>query len=126
MATYMGRPKNPRQTAKAGYISNPENIEYDEHISMSRGLKDKFMSNHVILDLTEQKIVKNSFNSNRNFEEVFAHFMQNYEQHIKDSIQKLTGVNINTDLEGAPIASTVAETTEPSITGVKSEGLSST
>ena len=122
----MGRPKNPRQTAKAGYISNPENIEYDEHISMSRGLKDKFMSNHVILDLTEQKIVKNSFNSNRNFEEVFAHFMQNYEQHIKDSIQKLTGVNINTDLEGAPIASTVAETTEPSITGVKSEGLSST
>lgn len=125
MATYVARPKNPRQTAKAGYMTNPDNIEYDEHLSMTRGFKDKFISNHVILDLTEQKVVKNSFNNNRNFEEVFGHFTQNYEEHIKDSIQKLTGVNINTDLEGAPITSTVAVAEEKSITGVKSEGLSS-
>ena len=121
----MARPKNPRQTAKAGYMTNPDNIEYDEHLSMTKGFKDKYLSNHVILDLTEQKLVKNSFNTNRNFEDVFGHFMQNYEEHIKSSLKKLTGVNIDTNLEGAPIASTVAAAEEKSITGIKSEGLSS-
>ena len=124
MATYVARPKNPRQTSQAGYMSNPDNVEYDEHLSMTKGFKDKYLSNHVILDLTEQKLIKNSFNSNRNFEDVFGHFMQNYEEHIKNSIQQLTGVNINTDLEGVGIASTV-DTTEQSITGVKSEGIGS-
>ena len=125
MATYVARPKNPRQTSRAGYMKDPDNIEYDEHLSMTKGFKDKYLSNHVILDLTEQKLVKNSFNTNRNFEELFEHFMKNYEEHIKSSIQKLTGVNINTDLEGVAIDSTVAKEEEKSITGVKSEGLSS-
>lgn len=125
MATYVARPKNPRQTSLKGYMSNPDNIEYDEHLSMTKGFKDKYLSNHVILDLTEQKLVKNSFNTNRNFEDVFEHFMQNYEEHIKSSLKKLTGVNIDSDLEGVAIDSTVATEEEKSITGVKSEGLSS-
>lgn len=124
MATYVARPKNPRQTSLKGYMSNPDNIEYDEHLSMTKGFKDKYLSNHVILDLTEQKLVKNSFNTNRNFEDVFGHFMQNYEEHIKSSLKKLTGINIDSDLEGVAIDSTVAKE-EQSITGVKSEGLSS-
>lgn len=123
MAYYVGRPKDPRQTNKPGYMKDPDNVIYDEHISMAKGWKGKYQqTNHVVLDLTEQKLIKNSFNANRNFEEIFGHFVQNYETHIKDSMKQLTGVDIDSDLENTPVSNTVPTAEK---TGMKSDGISS-
>ena len=35
LATYVARPKNPRQTSRAGYITDPNNIQYDENLSIA-------------------------------------------------------------------------------------------
>jgi hypothetical protein len=82
-------PKDPSQTAKAGYMKDPNNITYDEQVYITRGLRDKDLKNQVILNLTEQKIVKNTFKSSTNFEEVFTHFYEGYANYIDDCVNKL-------------------------------------
>jgi hypothetical protein len=89
VAQYVARPKDPKQTARPGYMSDPDNIEWDERMYITRGLRDSDAKNNVILNLTEEKIVKNSFNSGKNFEEVFKYFCDTYPEYINDSINKL-------------------------------------
>ena len=59
IAKYTGVPKDPKRTAQPGYMKDPENIHYDEQVYISRGLRSKDLQNQVVLNLTEQKIVKN-------------------------------------------------------------------
>lgn len=89
IAKYTGRPKDPTQTAKAGYMTNPENIEYDEQVYITRGLQDKQLKNQVILNLTEAKIIKNTFNVGTTFEEVLSHYVDGYADYINDCVNKL-------------------------------------
>lgn len=89
VAQYVARPKDPSQTAQQGYMANPDNIEWDERVYITRGLRDKDTQNNVILNLTEQKIVKNSFNTAATFEQVFEHFYQGFGDYIDDSVNQL-------------------------------------
>ena len=89
IAKYTGQPKDPKQTHKAGYMKDPANIEYEEQVYITRGLQDKQLKNQVILNLTEAKIIKNTFKNAINFEELFKHFYQGYPTYIDDAINKL-------------------------------------
>jgi len=88
---YAGIPKDPSQTHKAGYMLDPNNIHYDEQVYIARGLKDKDLKNQVILNLTEQKIVKNTFNPGKTFEDVFTHYYEAYSEYINDCVNQLNG-----------------------------------
>jgi len=89
VAKYTGTPKDPRRTVQPGYMKDPENIHYDEQVYISRGLRDKDLKNQVILNLTEEKIVKNNFNPGKTFEEIFTHYYDNYAEYINDGINTL-------------------------------------
>ena len=89
IAKYTGQPKNPKQTATPGYMLNPENIHYDEQVYIARGMRQKDLQNQVVLNLTEEKIVKNTFNPGKTFEEVFAHFYEGYAEYINDCVNQL-------------------------------------
>ena len=89
MAQYVARPKDSRQTVQPGYMTNPDNIEWDERMYITRGLRDKDAEMNVVLNLTEQKIVKNSFNTAATFEEIFTHFYEAYGDYIDDSVNTL-------------------------------------
>ena len=89
IAKYTGHPKDPSQTCKPGYMKNPENIRYDEQVYLTRGLKQKDLQNQVILNLTEQKIIKNSFKSGKTFEEMFAQYYEAYPEYIDESVNAL-------------------------------------
>ena len=89
VAQYVARPKDPRQTAQPGYMTNPDNIEWDERMYITRGLRDKDAEMNVVLNLTEQKIVKNSFNTAATFEEIFTHFYEAYGDYIDESVNTL-------------------------------------
>lgn len=92
IAKYTARPKDPAQTYKAGYMANPNNIEYEEQVYLTRGLKDKDVQNSVILNLTEEKIVKNTFKSGATFEAILEHYVEGYADYINDSINQLNEV----------------------------------
>ena len=89
IAKYTGQPKDPTQTKIAGYMKNPDNIEYEEQVYIARGLHNKQLVNQVILNLTEAKIVKNTFKNANNFEELFTHYYDGYAEYIDDAINNL-------------------------------------
>ena len=89
LAKYTGQPKDPKQTAKAGYMLNPENIHYEEQVYLVRGLKQRDLKNQVVLNLTEQKLVKNNFNPGKTFEEIFTHYYEAYPEYIDDCVNQL-------------------------------------
>jgi len=89
LAKYSGQPKDPKRTAQPGYMSNPDNIHYEEQVYLARGLKQKDLQNQVVLNLTEQKIVKNNFNPGKNFEEIFTHYYEAYPTYIDDCVNQL-------------------------------------
>jgi hypothetical protein len=89
IAKYTGQPKDPKQTHKAGYMKDPANIEYEEQVYITRGLHNKQLVNQVILNLTEAKIIKNTFKNANNFEELFTHYYDGYAEYIDDAVNNL-------------------------------------
>lgn len=89
LATYVARPKNPRQTSRAGYITNPDNIQYDENLEIVRGWRDRYMKYSVVLDLTNEKIIKNSFLKGKTFEELFKHYHEGFGEYIEQTVNEL-------------------------------------
>jgi hypothetical protein len=89
LATYVARPKNPRQTSRAGYITDPGNIQYDENLAIVRGFRDRYLKNHVVLDLTEERVIKNSFTPGKTFEELFEHFHEGFAEYIEQTVNDL-------------------------------------
>ena len=97
LATYVARPKNPRQTSRAGYITDPGNIQYDENLSIVRGFRDRYLKNHVVLDLTEERVIKNSFTPGKTFDELFAHYHEGFGEYIEQTVNEL---NASLQLKG--------------------------
>ena len=89
LATYVARPKNPRQTSRAGYITDPNNIQYDENLEIVRGWRDRYLKYSVVLDLTNEKVVKNSFHNDKTFDELFAHYHEGFSEYIEQTVNDL-------------------------------------
>lgn len=95
IAKYTGMPKDPKQTHKPGYMKDPENIHYEEQVYLTRGLRDQDVKNQVILNLTEEKIVKNTFKAGATFEEAFTHYYEGYAEYIDDCVNQLNEISSN-------------------------------
>jgi hypothetical protein len=77
-------------TSQPGYISNPENIMYEETIMVSRGLKSRDRQNgHVVLNLTEELLVKNTFSDEKDFTKLLAHYVDGFGDQINNTVNAL-------------------------------------
>jgi hypothetical protein len=95
VARYIQKPKNPKLTAQPGYMSNPDNIDYEEEMFVAQGFKNRYLNHHVILNLTEQKVIKNTFNSGKTFEEIFNYFYNTYSDYLNDNLVKSNEISSN-------------------------------
>jgi hypothetical protein len=83
LAYYTVAPKDPSKTHIKGYISNPENQRWDERIEFTKGLDSKDRNYaKVILNLNQKTLVKNTFETDKGFEEYFKYFLQAYPQYV--------------------------------------------
>jgi|TARA_R110000823_G_scaffold310624_1_gene435625 hypothetical protein len=84
-------PKDPRKTSQKGYMSNPNNHELTEIVVVRRGLRDKDRRNSIVLDLTEEKVVKDIYSADKTttFDEYFKHFYEGFGDYINESVNKL-------------------------------------
>jgi hypothetical protein len=90
------KPKDPKRTKEAGYMSNIDNIEYDESINITKGLKQRDELNaKVILDLTNQTVKKNTFNNNKDFPSILAHYQEGYPKYLNPLIAQLYSEKID-------------------------------
>lgn len=84
LAQYVGKPKNPTMTHFPGYISDPENLSYDEVVGFTVGLRDKdVIKSNVILNISEGIVVRNTFNSGKSYSELFDYFNEAYPEYMK-------------------------------------------
>jgi len=72
-------------------MSNPNNHELTEIVVVRRGLRDKDRRNSIVLDLTEEKVVKDIYSADKTttFDEYFKHFYEGFGDYINESVNKL-------------------------------------
>lgn len=83
IAYYLQRPKDPSKTHIKGYVTNPENMIWDENIEISHGLGSKDRQHaHVVLDFNDKKVITNKFNEERDFDKLFKYYFEGYHKYI--------------------------------------------
>lgn len=90
VAHYVTRPRDPKKTHIPGYMKDPANHQYDEQVQISTRLRnqDKLMAK-IILNLSNKQVEKNSFNDNKNFNELFKYFFKGYHKYVTEVMSKL-------------------------------------
>jgi len=83
LAFYVTKPRDPRMTKVRGYMSDPNNLRYDERIEFTKGLNAKdALYAKVVLNLNTKRVVKNSWNTDRGFDEYFKYFLEAYPEYV--------------------------------------------
>jgi len=100
VAQYVTRPRNPRKTHIPGYMKDPNNVQYDERVQISSRLRNQDLhTSKVILNLSTKTVDKNSFNNNKNFNEMFKYFFKGYHKYITEVMVKLDAEYFNSMLD---------------------------
>ena len=100
VAHYITRPKNPKMTHIPGYMKDPANHQYDEQVQVSTRLRSKDITGaKIIIDLSAKQVQKNSFNGNKNFNELFKYFFKGYHKYITDVMVQLDAEYFNKMLD---------------------------
>lgn len=96
IAQYSIRPQRNVKTQLAGWMSDPNNVSYDESIAIARKLKPRdHQTSKIILDFTDRKVVKNTWNDGKSFDELFSYFYQGYPNYINPILKEL-GYSVET------------------------------
>lgn len=113
LAFYVQKPKNPRMTHVKGYMTNPENIAYDERIEFTKGLgnKDRQYAG-VILNLQAKKVVYNKFGNEKTFDDLFKYFLEAYPKYV---------INVMAQLDMAYLEQFIPKEEEPAVTDVEAK-----
>ena len=88
---YAGKPADPTQTAKKGYLK--ENLVDDEKVSFSKNLSEKDLLNAtIVLDLENKKILRRSklHDISDNYDFLYEYFYKNYKQHMDKFLNEKT------------------------------------
>ncbi len=102
LINYIQKPKYPSRTHEKGYWSNPENIQWDELIEFSFGLKSRDSSRYsIIIDLDGYTVVKNSMNGEKDFTRLLGYYQEHYSDQI---INYLKRTNHLVSVQSAPTA----------------------
>ncbi len=82
VAYYYKKPKEHVNTSKKGWMDNPDNIRWDEKVTITKGLNKRDVQGTVIVNLTQKRVERNNLNHNKDFDTIFQYFFTNYDQYI--------------------------------------------
>lgn len=90
VAHYLAKPRDPRKTHVPGYMKDPANFRYDEQVQVSTRLRRQDITTaKVIINLSDKTVDQNSFNGNKDFNELFKYFFKGYHKYITEVMAKL-------------------------------------
>jgi hypothetical protein len=94
IAKYSAHPRKKHATGVAGYMKDPNNVKWDEQVNITLGLKNKdFLAARIVLNITEQKVERNSFQNDKSFMELFEYFYNANPKEISQALQSI-GINV--------------------------------
>lgn len=77
-------PKLRVKTQQKGWAKVPNATVTNEQVAMAKSLKKRdYEMASIILDLKKRSVFKDSLKSGRSFDELFAHFVNNYPEYFK-------------------------------------------
>ena len=89
IAYYSVKPKT-KNTNQAGWMNNPDNVQWDEQIAVATKLKNRDLQTaKVILDLANRTVYRNAWNTERSFDDLFEHYYDGYKKYLDPVIQQL-------------------------------------
>lgn len=86
---YSMKPRKGVRTSTAGWMNDPANLQYDEKVEITRGLKKSAITAKIVLNLSEKTVERNGFNSDREFKSLFKYFFGGYHQYITEVMKQL-------------------------------------
>lgn len=91
VAFYVQKPRRGVQTQIAGWMNNPDNIQYDERVEFTKGLSGKDQQYAgVILNLNAKTVVQNRYNKEqRDFDSLFKYFLEAYPKEVATVMAEL-------------------------------------
>ena len=91
LAYYVQKPKAGVQTQVSGWAKNPENVQYDERVEFTRGLKTKHQQMAgIVLNLAKKSVVQNRYDKEqRNFDSIFKYFLEAYPKEVATVMAEL-------------------------------------
>jgi hypothetical protein len=91
VAYYYAKPRPGVRTAQKGWMDNPKNIQYDEKVEVTRGLKSDACLAKIILDITNQRVVKNTWSDVTDFAEIYGYYAKNYADYLNNALKAIHG-----------------------------------
>ena len=83
LAFYVRQPKDPKKTFVKDFGKDQNNWSYSESVHLTRGLRSKDLERaQVILNVSQQKVVKCTFNRDASFISLFNYFEKSYPQYF--------------------------------------------
>jgi hypothetical protein len=99
VAFYYAKPKPGVQTQVAGWNKDPNNIQYDERVEITRGLKKDTYAAGVIMNLSTKTVDRNRYGDNKSFDEMFKYFFKGYNKYITQVMVQLDAEYFNKMLD---------------------------
>ena len=100
VAHYVTKPRDPRKTHIPGYMKDPANHQYDEQVQLSTKVRQKDINTaKIIMNLSTKQVEKNSFNGNKEFNELFKYFFKGYHKYITEVMSKVDPEYFNSMLD---------------------------
>lgn len=89
-AKYYAKPRNASQTFRVGYMNDDQNISWDESVNLTTKLKNSDLSeSSIILNIVERTVIKNNFDSEKTFDDLFAYFYNSSKDEINNALRKV-------------------------------------
>jgi hypothetical protein len=82
VAFYSIKPRPGVKTNVKGWMENSANIQYDEKVEITRGIKSNAASAKIILDFSTKTVVRNNFNGDTDFKKLFKYYFGSYSKYM--------------------------------------------
>ena len=91
IAFYVMKPRPGVNTTVAGWNKNPNNIQYDERVELTKGLSSKDQQYAgVVLNLSKKTVIQNRYNTEqRDFDGLFKYFLEAYPKEVATVMSEL-------------------------------------
>lgn len=89
VAFYGMKPRRGVNTSVRGWMNDKANLQYDEKVEITRGQKKSSALANVILNLSQKKVERNTFNDDRDFKSFFKYYFGGYDQYITAVMKQL-------------------------------------
>lgn len=86
---YSMKPRPGVRTSVKGWMNDQANLQYDEKVEITRGIKNSATNAKILLNLSTKTVDRNGFNSDKEFKSLFKYFFGGYHKYITEVMTQL-------------------------------------